>query len=93
MKGEATRVLIIEDHQVVAEGLAALTELVAAAGNRILIVPGGGLNPANILRVAQRTRAREFHSGLSSVISDTERHGELFQAEVRKLATQLALSE
>jgi copper homeostasis protein len=89
----ATRILTSGGAPTAAEGLAALTELVAAAGNRILIVPGGGLKPANILRVAQGSRAREFHSGLSSALGDDERHGELFKAEVRKLATQLALCE
>jgi copper homeostasis protein len=89
----ATRILTSGGAPTAAEGLAALTALVAAAGNRILIVPGGGLNPVNILCVAQQTRAREFHSGLSSVLPDGERHGDLFEGQVRELAAQLAISE
>jgi copper homeostasis protein len=89
----ATRILTSGGAPTAAEGLAALAELVAAARDRILIVPGGGIHPANILRVAQHTRAREFHSGLSSVLGDDERHEDSFEAQVRELAAQLALSE
>lgn len=88
----ATRILTSGGAPTAAEGLAALAELVEAAGDRIIIVPGSGLNPANILRVAQHSRAREFHSGLSSVMADTEHRRDLFEAQVRKLAVQLALS-
>jgi copper homeostasis protein CutC len=64
--------------------------LVAAAGNRITIVPGSGVNPSNILEVMQRTQAREFHSGLGTRIPYGSRNGALFEDEVRKMAHLLA---
>jgi copper homeostasis protein len=89
----ATRILTSGGAPTAPEGLAALVELVAAAGDRILVVPGGGINPSNILRVAQESRAREFHSGLSSVLPNADQRGERFEAQVRKLAAQLAVCE
>ena len=71
------------------EGLACLAELVAAAGDRLIIVPGGGINPSNILRVAQQSRAREYHSGLSSFLPVADRHGDRFKAAVRRLTEAL----
>ena len=74
------------------EGLASLAELVAAAGDRTIVVPGSGINASNILRVAQESRAREFHSGLSSVMQTADRHGDAFETAVRKLVELLTNS-
>jgi copper homeostasis protein len=71
-------------------GAAVLAELIEAAGERIVIVPGEGISAANIAEVARRTKAREFHSGLSSVLPYGSREYKRFEAEVRKLAEQLA---
>jgi copper homeostasis protein len=71
-------------------GAAVLAELIEAAGERIVIVPGKGISAANIAEVARRTKAREFHSGLSSVLPYGSREYKRFEAEVRKLAEQLA---
>jgi copper homeostasis protein len=38
-----------------------IRKLVDTAGNRIIIMPGGGLNEKNILEVASTTGASEFH--------------------------------
>jgi copper homeostasis protein len=89
----ATRILTSGGASGAPEGLATLAELVAAARDRVILVPGGGINSSNILRVAQQSCAREFHSGLSSVMPDADRHGDLFEAQVRELAAQLALSK
>jgi copper homeostasis protein len=86
----ATRILTSGGAPTAPEGLAALAELVALAGDRIILVPGSGINPSNILRVAQQSRAREFHSGLSSVLQNADRQGNRFEAAVRKLAEALA---
>jgi len=72
------------------EGAAMLAELIEAALERIVIVPGAGISAANIAEVARRTKAREFHSGLSSVLPDGSREYGRFEEEVRKLAEQLA---
>jgi copper homeostasis protein len=85
----ATRILTSGGAPTAPQGLPALAELVAAAGDRIIIVPGSGINPSNILLVAQESRAREFHSGLSSVLSRAERQWDRFEAEVRNLVDLL----
>ncbi len=46
------------------EGLDLIRQLVVAAGERIIIMPGSGLNPMNIQQVAEVTGATEFHGAL-----------------------------
>jgi len=72
------------------EGAAILAELVAAAGNRVVIVPGAGINAANVKQVAQQTGAREFHSGLSTALPYGSSNYQKFEVEVRKLAEAVA---
>lgn len=43
------------------EGRSLLKELVTAAGDDIIIMPGVGIDAANIRQLADETRAREFH--------------------------------
>lgn len=43
------------------EGTCLLKELVAAAGDRISIMPGSGVNSGNIAAIAAETGAHEFH--------------------------------
>ncbi len=45
-----------------AEGIANIAALVKQADGRIIIMPGSGIRAANILEVAQKTGATEFHS-------------------------------
>lgn len=54
----------------VIEGLAYLRQLVDWAGNRITIMPGGGLRSVNIEKVLRETGAHYFHS--SAIIHDGE---------------------
>ena len=68
------------------EGAAVLAELIEATGERIIIVPGAGISAAEIHQIAQRTKAREFHSGLSSALSYGSKDFKKFEEEVRKLA-------
>ena len=86
----ASRILTSGGAKTAAEGAVALSELVAAAGKRIIIVPGAGNNAANISLVAQKTRAREFHSGLSTALPYGSHEYDRFEEEVRRLAEQLA---
>jgi copper homeostasis protein len=72
------------------EGAGVLAELIAAARERIVIVPGAGVSAANVGQVVQRTKAREFHSGLSSVLPYGSNDYRKFENEVRKLAKQIA---
>jgi len=55
-----------------------------------VIVTGAGISNANIAEVARRTRAREFHSGLSAALPYGSGEYRKFEEEVRKLAGQIA---
>jgi len=84
----AQRVLTSGGKPSALEGADALAELVAKAGERIVILPGAGIHPDNVCEVAERTGAREFHSGLSSVLGRGADAGK-FEAEVRRLKQNL----
>src|SRR5712671_7508060 len=68
IKTGAHRILTSGGARSTPEGAAILAELVAAAADRVVIVPGAGINAANVLQVARQTGAHEFHSGLSTVL-------------------------
>ena len=51
-----------------AEGAKSIANLVRLAGNRIKIMAGGGIRPANIRQIVQETSVQEVHAGLRSVI-------------------------
>jgi copper homeostasis protein len=86
----AARILTSGGAKSAPEGAATLAELVRAARDRVLLVPGAGISVANITRVKEQTGAREFHSGLSSALPYSSQDHRAFEAEVRKLAEQLA---
>ena len=44
-----------------AEGMPLIVELVAWAAGRIDIMPGAGIHPGNIARIAEATGAQTFH--------------------------------
>jgi copper homeostasis protein len=85
----AARILTSGGAKTAPEGLATLAELVDAACDRIIVVPGSGIVASNVLGIAERTHACEFHAGLSTVVrtADGQRNG--FEAEVRKLVELL----
>lgn len=86
----ATRILTSGGVATALEGAAILAKLVRKAGDRIVILPGAGINAANIAAVARRTRAREFHSGLRSSLPRPIQDYKLFEQNVRDLAVALA---
>lgn len=43
-------------------GAASIARLVSQAGGRIIVMPGAGIEPGNILDLREATRAREFHA-------------------------------
>ena len=89
MQTGASRILTSGGAKTALEGAAPLAELVAAAGNRITIVPGAGIRASNLARVVKETGAREFHSGLGSVLPYGSADYKEFEAEVKKLTDQL----
>jgi copper homeostasis protein len=65
----ATRILTSGGASDVLARIEVLQMLLQAARNRIVIMPGGGIQPANFLRIRQSLGAMEFHSGLGGVFS------------------------
>lgn len=90
MRSGAARILTSGGAKDALAGADTLARLVAAAKERVIIVPGGGINATNIAEVARRTGAREFHSGLGSVLSYGQKDYDAFASEVRKMADALA---
>jgi copper homeostasis protein len=80
---DACRILTSGGSASAPDGAAKIKVLVAAAGERVTIVPGAGINAGNILQSATATRAQEFHSGLSSVLAHEEADCPQFEKEVR----------
>jgi copper homeostasis protein len=56
------RILTSGQRPTAMEGTVLIDELVRQAGNRISIMPGSGIRAENILQVAEKTHAEEFHS-------------------------------
>jgi copper homeostasis protein len=73
------------------EGVYNIAMLVAAAGQRVTIVPGAGINMRNVLQIAAATGAMEFHSGWSSVFSHLQMNYLEFEKEVRSMARRLSV--
>ena len=55
------RILTSGQRPTALEGLPLLKDLVCMAGDRIVILPGSGINENNIRQIAMESRAREFH--------------------------------
>jgi copper homeostasis protein len=86
----ASRILTSGGASTALEGAAMLARLVAAAQRRIVIVPGAGINASNVAEIAEKTRAREIHSGLGSTLPYGSRDYRMFEAKVRRLAEGLS---
>ena len=57
----ASRILTSGQSRTAIEGARTIKELVTAAGNKICIMPGGGIDEYNIAILATTTGAREYH--------------------------------
>ena len=57
----ASRILTSGQKNLVPEGAGLISRLVRMAGNRIIIMPGSGLDDSNIAEMARVTGAKEFH--------------------------------
>jgi copper homeostasis protein len=55
------RILSSGQRQLAQQGTPLLKELVRRAGDRIIIMPGSGINAGNISTIARETGAKEFH--------------------------------
>jgi copper homeostasis protein len=65
------RILTSGHKPVALEGAQLLDELTRQANDRIVIMPGSGVRAANIIEVAKKTGAVEFHSSASSKINSS----------------------
>ena len=71
------------------QGAETLKRLVDNAGKRIVIMPGGGLDAANVSQIAAQTGAREFHSGLGSVLPYGSSNLQRFETEIHAMKRHL----
>jgi copper homeostasis protein len=55
------RVLTSGQEATVLEGLPLISELIRRAGNRIVIMPGGGVTARNVARIVEAAQPRELH--------------------------------
>jgi copper homeostasis protein len=85
----AARILTSGGKPSAEHGTATIAELVKAAGSRIEILAGGGINAVNLETVLQSSQAREFHSGLSSGLPFPRADYSEFEAEIRRMAEAL----
>jgi len=70
-------------------GAPVLRSLIQQAGDRIIILPGGGLHPGNLAEVAHATGASELHTGLGGVIPYSSKDVAAFESAVRDCAASL----
>jgi copper homeostasis protein len=85
----AARLLTSGGKRTAPEAFDLLGELVQIAGKRLIVMPGSGLYAGNIREAVGKTGAREFHAGLSSVVTDPAADIGKFEAEVRRMAEAL----
>ena len=85
----ASRVLTSGGKSSALAGAHILAGLVRAAGNRITILPGAGINAANLPEVIRLTGASEFHSGLGTSLPYGQSTSAAFEGGVSELAVIL----
>ena len=62
-----TRVLTSGLCDTALQGAETLARLIVQAAGRIIIMPGGGIRPANVMEIVKTTGAKEYHS--SAIVS------------------------
>ena len=96
----ADRVLTSGQEASVLEGLPLITELVRRAGERIIVMPGGGITARNVERIVSAAQPREIHFAALETEPGAMRHrrphvfmgGELRPPEYDRLVTSVAPS-
>jgi copper homeostasis protein len=61
------RILTSGQHPTAMEGAAVIASLIKQADERIIIMPGSGLRSDNIVELAQKTGATEFHTSAKTI--------------------------
>lgn len=62
------RILTSGGKQNALDGAEVISELIVQANNRIQLMPGAGVNPQNIKKIAKLTKAKDFHSSAKTVV-------------------------
>jgi copper homeostasis protein len=83
----AKRVLTSGGEKDAITGIPTLQRLFAAAGDRIIVMPGAGIRGENVSELIRATAAREIHCGLGTVLKYNSKDFAQFESEVRKLIT------
>jgi len=90
VRSGASRILTSGGAVSAPEGAANIKALIALAGKRVAILSAAGIHAGNILQLAAATRAREFHSGLSTVLPHPRTDYLQFEKEVRAMVERLS---
>ena len=85
----ASRILTSGGASIAPKAVQTVQKLVSEAGDRIIVMPGSGLDASNIAEIAAKTRAKEFHSGLSTVLPYGSGNLPRFEAEIHEMKRQL----
>jgi copper homeostasis protein len=68
------RILTSGQHEMAIGGTALISDLVKQAGERIIIMPGSGVRSSNIVELAKKTCATEFHTSARTWVSSKMEH-------------------
>ena len=84
----ATRLLTSGGATTAPEGAAQIRQLVQAANNRIIVMPGAGIQAANFPTLRRMTQAQEFHAGLGTVLPYNSSDYYSFESQIRQITSQ-----
>jgi copper homeostasis protein len=84
----ATRLLTSGGAPTAPEGASQIRQLIQAAINRIIVMPGAGIHANNFLALRRTTQAQEFHAGLGTVLPYSSSDCSAFESQIRQLTIQ-----
>jgi copper homeostasis protein len=86
----ATRLLTSGGAPTAPEGPAQLRQLIQAAADRIIVIPGAGIHANNFSALRRTTQAQEFHAGLGTVLPYNSSDYSALESQIRQLTSQKA---
>ena len=81
------RILTSGQKSTAMEGIELISELIIKAENRIIIMPGSGIKSDNIIEIAQRSNAIEFHSSARTFMNSKMEFNQASMNETLKKVT------
>ncbi|XP_063977678.1 copper homeostasis protein cutC homolog [Diachasmimorpha longicaudata] len=79
------RILTSGQRNTAVEGLNLIKKIVEIAGDRIVVMPGSGINPGNISEIKRISDAKEFHASAKIKITETETVNKVKMAETESV--------